>query len=95
MEKPNHDIPVKKLIFPDGFEVGINNLESILGEVFDLGLTDAADIKRELLERVRVSNYIAQGAEKEYSTALYDMYRRKFDTSGSLNDIVHKKHQPG
>ena len=95
MEKPNPEIPVKKLIFPGGFEVGINNLDNILNEVADLGLTDAAAVKRELLERVKIENYVAQGAEKEYSTALLDAYRRKFSTAGDLKDILHKKHQPG
>jgi hypothetical protein len=40
---------IKKLTLPDGFRVGISNLDNILKEVADLKLTDTQSIKKELL----------------------------------------------
>ena len=83
MEKPRNDADaarkIKKLTLPDGFRVGILNLDNILKEVADLKLTDTNTIKTELLERVRTCNYIPSGAEYEYSAALYREYQRKFE----------------
>ena len=39
---------IKKLTLPDGFRVGISNLDIILKEVADLKLTDIQAIKSEL-----------------------------------------------
>jgi len=69
---------VKKLTLPDGFQVGILNLDNILKEVADLNLVDAKTIKAELLKKVAVRNYIASGAEAEYAVALFQEYKRKF-----------------
>ena len=71
----------KELTLPDGFQVGIANLDSILKEVADLKLTDAEAIKKELLKRVKVNNYVASSAEYDYSVALFQEYRRKFEKS--------------
>ncbi len=71
----------KKLTLPDGFQVGILNLESILKEVADLKLIDAEAIKKELLKRVKIHNYVASGAETDYSAALFREYRRQFEKS--------------
>ncbi|MFC1991639.1 hypothetical protein ACFLVC_02810 [Chloroflexota bacterium] len=67
---------IKKLTLPDGFRVGISNLDNILKEVTKLKLTDIKTIKTELLERVKTYNYVASSAENEYSTALYREYQR-------------------
>lgn len=67
---------VKKLALPGGFEVGIVNLENILKEVADLGLADDEAIKKDLLERVKIYNYVAPGAEADYSKALLDEYKK-------------------
>ena len=40
----------KQLTLPDGFQVGIINLDTILREVAELNLTDTEVLKRELLE---------------------------------------------
>lgn len=72
---------VKKLILPDGFQVGIVKLDDILTEVADLKLVDAKTIKEELLKRVKIHNYIASGADTDYSTALFQEYRRQFGES--------------
>jgi len=71
----------KQLTLPDGFQVGIINLDAILKEVAELNLTDTEALKRELLERVKAYNYVASGAEYDYSTALLRAYRRQFEKS--------------
>ena len=67
---------IKKITLPDGFRVGIKNLDNILKDVAALGLNDARDIKTELLERVKFCNYVAASAEKEYAIALYHEFQR-------------------
>ena len=71
----------KQLTLSDGFQVGILNLESILKEVADLKLVDAEAIEVELLKRVKICNYVASGAETDYSWALFQEYRRQFGKS--------------
>ena len=67
----------KKLPLPGG-EVGIANLENILKEVAGLKLADDETIRKELLTRVRIYNYVAHGAEPDYSKALLSEYERLF-----------------
>ncbi|OIP27277.1 MAG: hypothetical protein CO103_06415 [Chloroflexi bacterium CG_4_9_14_3_um_filter_45_9] len=69
---------VKKLTLADGFQVGIVNLESILKEVADLKLADNESIKKELLQRVKIYNYVAPGADDNYSKALLGEYEKLF-----------------
>lgn len=71
----------KQLTLPNGFQVGIVNLDTILREVAELNLTDTEALRGELLERVKGYNYVASGAEYDYSTALFRAYRRQFDKS--------------
>ena len=72
---------IKKLTLPDGFRVGISNLDIILKEIADLKLTDTNAIKTKLLERVKSCNYVASGAENEYVAALFKEYQRKWGNS--------------
>ena len=69
---------IKKLALPSGFQVGIVNLGDILKEVADLKLVDDETIKRELLRRVKIYNYVAPGAEADYSEALLKAYNRQY-----------------
>ncbi len=69
---------IKKLTLPDGLQVGIKNLDTILREFAELKLTDTQSLKNELLERVKTCNYVPSGAEYEYSAALLREYQRKF-----------------
>jgi len=69
---------VKKLTLPNGFQVGILNLESILKEVADLKLASDDAIKEELLKRVKIYNYVAPGADNDYSRALLREYKRQY-----------------
>jgi len=71
----------KTLTLPNGFQVGILNLDSILKEVADLKLVDAKAIEGELLKRVKIHNYVASGADDDYSWALFQEYRRQFGKS--------------
>jgi len=66
---------IKKLALPGG-EVGIVNLESILKAVADLKLADSEAIKKELLQRVKIHNYVPASAESDYSNALFGEYKR-------------------
>ena len=68
---------VKKLTLGDGSQVGILNLESILKEVANLKLADNEAIKKELLQRVKIYNYVAPSAEADYSKALLKEYERQ------------------
>lgn len=69
---------IKKLALPDGSQVGISNLENILREVADLKLADNEAIKKELLKRVKIYNYVAPRAEADYSKALFDEYKKVY-----------------
>ena len=68
---------VKRLALPDGSQVGVVNLESVLKEVAELKLADDEAITKELLKRVRIHNYVAPSAESEYSEALLTEYKRQ------------------
>lgn len=97
-QKPGDSGPearvVKKLTLPDGFRVGILNLDKILKEVADLKLTDTQKIKVELIERVKECNYVPSGSENEYSTALFREYQRRFEVPEMAKDAgkieIHK-----
>ena len=94
MEKPLGDADearrVKKLTLPDGFRVGISNLDNILKEVADLKLTDTRTIETELLKRVKTCNYVASSAENEYAAALLQEYNRKWGTSEAAKTEIHQ-----
>ena len=77
---------IRKLTLPDGFRVGIINLDNIIREVAGMKLTDTKTIKQELLEKVQACNYVASGAESEYAAALLQEYRRKFGEQGETKD---------
>ena len=68
---------VKKLTPPDGSQVGIVNLANILNEVANLKLADNEAIKKELLKRVKIYNYVPPAADNEYSEALLKEYQRQ------------------
>ena len=57
------------------------NLESILKEVADLKLADDEAIKKELLQRVKIYNYVAPVEDNDYSEALLKEYKRQYGKS--------------
>lgn len=67
---------VKKLNI-GGNLIGISNLDSIIEEVSRLELDDEKDIKKELLKRVKIYNYISPASEKDYEDALFGEYKRQ------------------
>jgi hypothetical protein len=69
---------IKKLVLPGGLQVGISNLENILKEVAQLKLADDEAIKKELLQRVKIYNYVPPSAESDYSKALLKEYEKLF-----------------
>jgi len=69
---------IKKLTMPNGSQIGILNLESILKEVADLKLADNESIKKELLKRVKIHNYVPPAAEADYSKAMLGEYKKLF-----------------
>jgi hypothetical protein len=69
---------IKKLTLPDGSQVGIMNLENILKEVAGLKLVDDNAIKKQLLKKVKIYNYVAPAAEADYSKALLGEYNKLF-----------------
>ena len=68
---------VRKITMADGFPVGILHLDEILKEVTELDLADSGAIRKELLMRVKKSNYVPQRAEPEYEAALFHEYQSK------------------
>ena len=99
MEIPHSDADatrkIRKLTLPDGFRVGIANLDNILKEVAALKLTDSNSIKTELIERTKTYNYVASGAENEYATALFQEYQRKCGKSSTAGDKIATSKPPG
>ena len=92
MEAPHQDkTPAKKITLPDGFRVGIINLDNILKEVADLKLADSRAIKSELLLRVKQCNFVASAAENEYALALFEEYQSKFGKSRGIRHAEIKQ----
>jgi hypothetical protein len=69
---------IKKLVLPGGFQVGIANLHDILKEVAESKLADDNAIRKELLKKVKIYNYVAPSADDEYSEALLKEYKRHY-----------------
>lgn len=60
-----------------GKDVGISCLDDVMNEVLSLNIDDDADIKRELLNRIKERDYIPPNAENEYSEALLNEYKKR------------------
>jgi hypothetical protein len=84
---------IKKMTLPDGSRVGIANLDIILKEVAGLKLTDTETLKKELIERVKDSNYVALKAEEDYATALLREYEVKLGKAQGT--VETHRHKPG
>ena len=53
-----------------GKDVGISCLDDVMNEVLSLNIEGDAEIKRELLNRIKDRDYVPPKAEQEYSEAL-------------------------
>ena len=95
MPEKNKSGNITRLTLPGGLQVGILNLDRILQEVEDLSLSDTQDIGKELIDRVKESNYVTRGAEKEYVSALIHEYQKKFTPDTMTHHIDPKKPHAG
>lgn len=59
-----------------GIVVGISMLDHILTEVKAMDLSSEKETGRELLQRVKIYNYIPAPAEEKYRTALLQEYQK-------------------
>jgi hypothetical protein len=59
----------------NGIPTGIAMLEMIFDEVNTLGIADDTFLKKALLERVKVYNYVPETAGEAYAEALIREYR--------------------
>lgn len=64
-----------KTIRINGIPTGIAMLEKIFDEVRNLDIKDDALLKKVLLEKAKVYNYIPKGASDGYTEALFREYR--------------------
>jgi hypothetical protein len=54
---------------------GLVHLDDTLQEVYEMKIQDEKKLKKELLERVKIHNYVAPGAEEKYEQALFEEYQ--------------------
>jgi hypothetical protein len=57
-----------------GEPVGITGLDAVLEQLYLMGRQPQDDVAAELLDMVRMRNYIPRGTEKMYATALLREY---------------------
>lgn len=62
-----------KIINIGGTEIGIYKLDEIFEEVRALGI-DGEVLKKGLLKRVKVDNWIPESKEREFATAIFKAY---------------------
>jgi len=65
----------------DGKPTGINQLDFILDEVAALHLKTDTDLKKELISRAKVLNYIPTKITDKYADALLQVYKERVDKS--------------
>jgi hypothetical protein len=65
-----------KMIFVEGKETGIDQLDWIVTEVRNLRLSDDAAITEELLKRTQALNYVPTKKKEAYGAALLAEYRK-------------------
>ncbi len=63
--------------------VGLAMLDLVFAEVRDLGLTDEAAVRAELLRRVKVYNYVPAPAAEAYADAVHREYARWNNEGGT------------
>jgi hypothetical protein len=61
----------------DGKPTGINQLDFILDEVVALHLQSDVDLKKELISRVKVLNYIPTKMMERYADSLLCVYKER------------------
>ena len=66
---------IRQLII-GGNLTGLAHLDETLQEVYEMKIQDERKLKKELLELVKIYNYVAPGAEEKYMQALFEEYQR-------------------
>ncbi|HOT94617.1 MAG TPA: hypothetical protein PK089_05450 [Methanoregulaceae archaeon] len=66
----------------NGATVGLSMLDLVFSEVRDLGLTDDAVVRAELIRRVKMFNYVPPSAAEAYAAAVYQEYMKYHDQGG-------------
>ena len=86
---------IKKINLPDGLQVGIKNLDSILNEVAQLKLNEPQLLAQELLVRVEAcGTYVPPSAKDEYAAALIRKYLSKYGETEEIRDRNRNKPEP-
>jgi len=65
---------IRQLII-GGNLTGLAHLDETLQEVYEMKIQDEKKLKKELLEQVKIYNYVAPGAEEKYEQALFEEYQ--------------------
>jgi hypothetical protein len=60
-----------------GKDVGISCLDDVMNEVLSMNIENEAEIKKELLSRVKDRDYVPPKAEEEYADALLVEYKKR------------------
>jgi len=66
---------IRQLII-GGNLTGLAHLDETLQEVYRMKIQDEKKLKKELLERVKIYNYVAPGVEEKYEQALFEEYQK-------------------
>jgi hypothetical protein len=72
---------IRKITFPDGDQVGLVGLDTVLEAVFKEGKLPDDSTAMELINRLRENNYIpgSSSAEELYKKALLNEYQRFYE----------------
>jgi hypothetical protein len=60
-----------------GKDVGISCLDDVMNEVLSMNIENDAEIRHELLKRIKERDYVPPKAEGEYSDALLNEYKKR------------------
>ncbi|WOF16633.1 hypothetical protein F1737_07960 [Methanoplanus sp. FWC-SCC4] len=58
---------------------GLYMLDSIFGEVSSSDLRNEQEIKRELLKKVKIYNYVPKAAEEKYADAIFNEFLKEMN----------------
>lgn len=65
---------IKKLVV-NGNEVGVALLDEIIDRAIGAGIVNDDDIMKALMKELRIYNYVPNGMEPDYDTALLELYK--------------------
>ena len=59
-----------------GLEIGIAELESVIKNALEMRDSDDEEIRRILLEQIKIYNYVPKSAEREYADAVWTEFQK-------------------